>query len=84
MGFGKTGDGSTDLIVLESDNPILVQIKRRQNPNHTELIKGIREFVGTLFIEGRRKLEYTCSFYRKRQATLQSSYQWTSAKLIFQ
>lgn len=43
------------MIVLESDDPILVQVKRRQNPNHIELVKGIREFVGTLFIEGKRK-----------------------------
>lgn len=52
---GKTGDGGTDLIVLESDEPILVQVKRRENPNHVELVKGVREFVGTLFIEDKKK-----------------------------
>ena len=52
---GKTGDGGIDLIVLESDDPILVQVKRRENPNHVELVKGVREFVGTLFIENKRK-----------------------------
>lgn len=52
---GKTGDGGKDLIVLESDEPILVQVKRRENPSHVELVKGIREFVGTLFIEGSKK-----------------------------
>lgn len=52
---GKTGDGGTDLVVLESDEPILVQVKRRENPNHVELVKGVREFVGTLFIENKRK-----------------------------
>lgn len=52
---GKTGDGGIDLIVLDSDNPILVQIKQRQNPNHVELVKGVREFVGTLFIKGKRR-----------------------------
>lgn len=51
---GQTGDGGKDLIVLASDDPILVQIKRRQNPNSVELVKGIREFIGTLFIEDRR------------------------------
>ncbi len=44
-----------DLIVLESDSPILVQVKRRKNPDHVELIKGVREFVGTLYIENERK-----------------------------
>lgn len=52
---GKTGDGGIDLIVLDGDDPILVQIKRRQNPNHVELVKNVREFVGTLFIEGKRR-----------------------------
>ena len=52
---GKTGDGGIDLIVLDGDEPILVQIKRRQNPNHVELVKNVREFVGTLFIEGKRR-----------------------------
>lgn len=52
---GKTGDGGTDLIILESDDPILVQVKRRENPEHVELVKGVREFVGTLYIEGKRK-----------------------------
>ncbi len=32
----------------------MVQIKRRQNPSSVELVKGIREFIGTLFIEDRR------------------------------
>ena len=52
---GQTGDGGKDLIVVQSEHPILVQVKRRENPNHVELIKGIREFVGTLFIEGSKK-----------------------------
>lgn len=48
---GKTGDGGKDLIIIQSDNPILVQVKRRGNPEHIELVKGIREFVGTMYIE---------------------------------
>lgn len=52
---GQTGDGGKDLIVVQSDSSILVQVKRRENPNHIELVKGIREFVGTLFIEDSKK-----------------------------
>lgn len=52
---GRRGDGGTDLIILESDDPILVQVKCRQNPEHIELVKGVREFVGTMFIEDKRK-----------------------------
>lgn len=52
---GKAGDGGVDLMILESDDPILVQVKRRGNQKHVELVKGIREFVGTMFIEGSRR-----------------------------
>lgn len=61
---GQTGDGGKDLIVLDSDNPILVQIKCRQNPNSVELVKGIREFIGTLFIEDRRSGIYISTAQR--------------------
>ena len=47
---GKTGDGGIDLIILNSDKPVLVQVKRRVNKNKTEPIKCIREFLGTMFI----------------------------------
>lgn len=52
---GMSGDGGKDIIILESDDPILVQVKRRENPNHIELVKGVREFVGTMFIEDVKK-----------------------------
>ncbi|MDU1115317.1 MAG: restriction endonuclease [Clostridium butyricum] len=55
---GKTGDGGKDLIIVQSDDPILVQIKRRTNREHVELVKGIREFVGTMYIEGANKGVY--------------------------
>jgi len=29
---GKTGDGGKDLLIVQSDDPILVQVKRRENP----------------------------------------------------
>lgn len=72
---GGTGDGGVDLIVVESDNPILVQVKRRENPDKVEIIKGIREFIGTLYIEGKTKGIYVttakrysrgCEHIRKR------------------
>lgn len=69
---GKSGDGGKDIIILDSDDPILVQVKRRENPNHTELIKCVREFVGTMYIEGVRKGIYIStakSFSRACQET---------------
>lgn len=52
---GGKGDKGIDLVVVESDNPILVQIKRRENPDKVEVIKGVREFIGTLYIEGKSR-----------------------------
>ena len=46
---GKTGDGGIDLIMINSDSPILVQVKRRTKSEHIELVSPIREFVGALF-----------------------------------
>lgn len=61
---GISGDGGKDLIVLDSDEPILVQIKRRHNPNTVELLNGVREFVGTLFIENSRRGIYISTAQR--------------------
>jgi len=52
---GQTGDGGIDLIVINSDEPIMVQVKRRENPNHIELVNYIREFVGALYIKDSKK-----------------------------
>lgn len=52
---GKSHDGGIDLFMICSDDPILIQCKRREKPNKIEPISAIREFIGTLFIEGKNK-----------------------------
>ncbi|MEK4525327.1 restriction endonuclease [Paenibacillus sp. FSL K6-1122] len=52
---GQTGDGGIDLIIVLSDDPILVQVKRRTSANHIELVSGIREFIGSMYIKDARK-----------------------------
>ena len=49
---GKTGDGGIDLIMINSDEPILVQAKRRteSRSKFAEPIKDIREFLGVMLI----------------------------------
>lgn len=45
--FGKTRDGGKDgLLVDDSGNQILLQIKRRENPNATEGVTALRELMG--------------------------------------
>lgn len=52
---GGKNDNGIDLLVVESDSPILVQVKRRENPQKNELVKGIREFVGAMYLNGGKK-----------------------------
>lgn len=52
---GKTGDGGIDLLVINSEEPILVQVKRREDPNYIELVSPIREFVGAMFLQNAKK-----------------------------
>jgi restriction system protein len=52
---GQTGDGGIDLIIVLADEPILVQVKRRTSENHIELVSGIREFVGAMYLKDSRK-----------------------------
>jgi hypothetical protein len=52
---GKSHDGGIDLLMINSDDPILIQCKRRELPDKIEPISAIREFIGALFIEDRNK-----------------------------
>ncbi|OUS31925.1 hypothetical protein A9Q99_02195 [Gammaproteobacteria bacterium 45_16_T64] len=61
--IGKSHDGGIDLILINSDNPTIVQVKRRKKLLYTEGIAGIREFIGAAKINGNRNCIYvsTCS-----------------------
>lgn len=52
---GKSGDNGIDLIMIDSDEPILIQVKRRTKENHVESISSIREFIGALILQQQRK-----------------------------
>jgi len=47
---GKSSDGGVDVILLNSDTPTMIQVKRRQNLNHTESVSGIRELLGATLL----------------------------------
>lgn len=38
---GKSHDGGVDLIMIESDKPTIIQVKRRKSPSRTEAVKEI-------------------------------------------
>lgn len=43
---GKSHDGGKDLILVNSDDPIIVQVKRRTQPDKVEPVSTIRELLG--------------------------------------
>lgn len=51
---GKSHDGGIDLIVIQSDEPILVQVKRRESPRATESVSTVREFIGAMYLKNAR------------------------------
>ena len=55
MHVGRSHDGGVDLIVVESDDPILVQVKRRASPSAAESVSTVREFVGAMYLQDARK-----------------------------
>jgi hypothetical protein len=52
---GKSHDGGVDLIIIQTDDPILVQVKRRENPNTVESVSLIRDLLGAMFIKNSKK-----------------------------
>ncbi|MCL2721962.1 MAG: restriction endonuclease [Treponema sp.] len=54
--------------LINSDDTILIQCKRRESKNKTEPVSAIKEFIGTLFIEERNKGIYvtTAKDFSKR------------------
>ena len=58
---GKTGDGGIDLKIINSDKPILVQVKRRteSRANFAEPIKDVREFLGAMVGESEKGIYVT-------------------------
>lgn len=52
---GRSGDGGIDLHIVESDEPILVQVKRRSSPRHAESVSVIRDFIGAMVLRDARK-----------------------------
>lgn len=66
---GKSSDGGRDLILIESDKPTIVQIKRRTTKDKTESVKEIRDLLGaTLLSDSRNSIFVTTANHFSKQA----------------
>jgi len=52
---GKSNDGGVDLILINSDKPTIVQVKRRTDRRKTESVKEIRDLIGATLLSDSRK-----------------------------
>ncbi|MCG9703056.1 restriction endonuclease [Vibrio natriegens] len=52
---GKSNDGGVDLVLLESDIPTVVQVKRRTASGKTESVKEVRDLLGATGLYGARR-----------------------------
>ncbi|WP_061036303.1 MULTISPECIES: restriction endonuclease [Vibrio] len=52
---GKSNDGGVDVVLLESDIPTVVQVKRRTASGKTESVKEIRDLLGATGLYGARR-----------------------------
>jgi hypothetical protein len=50
--IGQSGDDGVDLIALISDNPLMIQVKRRENPDKTEGIDVVKLLFASAFARG--------------------------------
>jgi len=60
---GKSSDGGIDLILVNSDSPTVVQVKRRKKLKKTEPVSCIRDFLGAAQLAESKNLIYvsTCT-----------------------
>jgi hypothetical protein len=53
--LGYTRDGGIDLVLLHSDTPVAVQVKRRRAEEAVEGVSGVRELLGASLLSGYHK-----------------------------
>ncbi|MFC6672301.1 restriction endonuclease [Marinobacterium aestuariivivens] len=65
--IGKSHDGGIDLLLVRSDNPTVIQVKRRKKLSHIESVSGIRELLGAALLKESKNCIYvsTCSNFSK-------------------
>jgi restriction system protein len=85
---GKSHDGGVDLLLVDSDNPILVQVKRRSSPRSSEAVSTVREFIGTMYLNSASRgivLSTANSFSRESKraaASIMDSRKFTTFELV--
>jgi HJR/Mrr/RecB family endonuclease len=51
---GKSNDGGVDVVLIKSNKPIIIQVKRRMDLKKTESVAPVRELIGTTLLQDSR------------------------------
>lgn len=73
---GKSSDGGVDVILIDSDNPTMIQVKRRRSLQHTESVSGIRDLLGATLLNQTNKCIFVSTankFSREAEKTASMS-----------
>ena len=71
--IGKSHDGGIDLLLINSDTPTVVQVKRRKKLAYTESVAGIREFIGATILKQSRNCIYVSTCEKFSQPSKKSA-----------
>lgn len=66
--IGKSNDGGIDLLLINSENPSVIQVKRRKKLKYTESVSGIRDLIGATLLSGNKNSIFvsTCDKFSKQ------------------
>lgn len=79
---GQSHDQGIDLILVQSNSPVLVQVKRRQRPGFVEPVSCIREFLGAIFLQGQKNAIYVTTASHFSSASKASARTALEKKLV--
>lgn len=79
---GKSNDGGVDVVLIKSDKPIIIQVKRRMDLNKTESVAPIRELIAATLLQDSRDCIFVTTGKRFTQAAKDTQSQALTKKLV--
>lgn len=71
--MGYTKDGGTDLLILNGEQPVAVQVKRRASRTHREGVNFIHQFLGAAQLKDHRRLMYVTTAERFTKGAVEAA-----------
>lgn len=69
---GKSNDGGVDLILVNSDTPTIVQVKRRTIKSKTESVREIRDLIGATLLAGSKNCIFVTTANHFSESAIQA------------